>query len=77
MRVIGLIRLRLGLLEGPCECGIGPRGSISHGVSFKTEAKRSSAILHFTYLGTYSDCHYVMPIFASKMPETQFVRCLV
>ena len=23
----------LGLLEGPCECGIEPPGSISHGVS--------------------------------------------
>ena len=30
---IGLIRLRIGLLENPCECGIEPPGSISDGVS--------------------------------------------
>ena len=30
---IGLIRLRIGLLESPCHCGIEPPGSISHGVS--------------------------------------------
>ena len=28
-----LIRLRIGLLETPCECGIEPPGFISHGVS--------------------------------------------
>ena len=29
MRVIGLIRLRIGIIGGPCECGILPPGSIS------------------------------------------------
>jgi hypothetical protein len=28
-----LIRLSIGILEGPCECGIDLSGSISHGVS--------------------------------------------
>ena len=31
---IGLIRLSIGLLESPCECGIEPPCSISHGVSY-------------------------------------------
>ena len=34
MRGVGLIRLRIGLLESPWECGIEPSGSISHGVSY-------------------------------------------
>jgi len=34
MRVIGLLRLRIGIIgESPCECGNEPPGSISHGVS--------------------------------------------
>ena len=33
IRGIGLIRLRIGMLESTCECGIEPQGSISHGVS--------------------------------------------
>ena len=32
MRGIGLIRLRIGILESPCECEIKPPGSIIHGV---------------------------------------------
>ena len=27
----GLIRLRIGIIKSPCECGIEPPGSISHG----------------------------------------------
>ena len=34
IREIGLIRLSIGLLESPCECGIEPPCSISHGVSY-------------------------------------------
>ena len=37
MQVIGLIRLRIGILESPCEYGIKPPGSISHGVSYLVE----------------------------------------
>ena len=33
MRGIGLILLRIGILESPCECGIASPGSKSHGVS--------------------------------------------
>ena len=33
IRGIGLIRSGYELLESPCECGIEPPGSISHGVS--------------------------------------------
>ena len=33
MRVIGLILLGIGIIGEPCECGIEPTGSISHGVS--------------------------------------------
>ena len=33
MRVIGLARLRIDLLESPCECGVEPPGSTSHVVS--------------------------------------------
>jgi hypothetical protein len=33
IREIGLIRLRIGLSESRCECGIETLGSISHGVS--------------------------------------------
>ena len=33
VRGIGLIQLRIGLLESPCECDIESPGSISHGVS--------------------------------------------
>ena len=32
-KLIGLIRLRIGIIGDPCECGIEPTGSISHGVS--------------------------------------------
>ena len=34
MRGIGLIRLRIGILESHCECGIEAAGSISHRVSY-------------------------------------------
>ena len=34
VRGIGLIRSKQGLLKNPCECGIEPLGSISHGVSY-------------------------------------------
>ena len=30
----GLIRLRVGIVEGPCECDIAPIGSINHRVSY-------------------------------------------
>ena len=33
---IGLFGSGLELLESPCECGIEPSGSISHGVSYAT-----------------------------------------
>jgi hypothetical protein len=33
MKGIGLIRLRIGIIGGLCECGIEHPGSISHGVS--------------------------------------------
>ena len=33
IRGIGLIRLRIGLLESPCECGIESPGLMSHGIS--------------------------------------------
>ena len=41
-RGIGLIQLRIGIIkESPCECGIKPSVSISHGVSFNMEMEIS------------------------------------
>ena len=37
---ITLCRLRQELLESPCECGIEPPGSISHGVRLRHQGKR-------------------------------------
>ena len=34
IRGIGLIRLRIGIIKSPCECGIEPPGSICHRVSW-------------------------------------------
>ena len=52
MRGIGLIRLRLGIIENPCECGIEPPGSISYGVSFKKELKCFKDNERFLFHGT-------------------------
>ena len=38
MRGIGLIRLRIGIIGEPCECGIEPPGPISHGVRVNTRS---------------------------------------
>ena len=36
-----LIRFMIGLLESPCECGIKPPDSISHGVSYKVRMEEN------------------------------------
>ena len=40
IRMIGLIRLRMGLFESPCECEVEPPGPISHEVSYQQRKKR-------------------------------------
>ena len=49
---VGLICLRIGLLESPCEYSIKPLGSINHGISYTMFC--SNAKIFFVYLLPFS-----------------------